>query len=105
MATPCTDEYGKYEKAYRNWDRKDSAVDRWSAAYVAADIAMVAGCVGSLGSGCAALVAAFAVALAELLDAEDERDEAAEEANGAFADYLICTVKHKNYYKDEDDDD
>jgi hypothetical protein len=96
---PCEAAFNKYEDAYRDWERKDRAEDRWSAAYVAADIATVTGCVASFGTGCAALIATAIAVLTELLNAEDEENAAAGEANGAFAEYLVCAMQHKNYYK------
>jgi hypothetical protein len=99
MAQPCEAKFNKYAKEYREWEREAEDASNWGLGLIFTELVAGATCIGSLGLGCAAGVAGTMAAYAQFRESWNEEITAAEEANGAFAEYLVCAMQHKNFYR------
>jgi hypothetical protein len=96
---PCKAKFDKYKDAYEDWEEaREDELDEFSDAMVGTGVA-VATCfippfVQCVVTGGNALYLDGKTILKSL-----KRMEAAGRANGAFAEYLVCAMHHKNYYK------
>jgi hypothetical protein len=99
MSEPCQNKFDKYKDAYKDWEEaREDELDEFSDAMFGTGVA-VATCFIPPFVQCVITGGGALYLDGKSIKASLKRREAAEKANGAFAEYLICAMQHKNYYK------
>lgn len=96
---PCKGKFEKYKDAYEDWEEaREDELDDFSDAMIGTVVAgatcFIPPFVQCVITGGNALYQDTKSILASL-----KRKEAARRANGAFAEYLVCAMLHKNFYR------